>query len=65
MVEILSFLSGGIIGILGLYLGIKVKFQCEKGYIPKFKNHKPETQESIKLINEWLNGGNNNGTDNK
>ncbi len=65
MVEILSFLSGGIIGIFGLYLGIKVKIQCKKGYMPKLKNNKPETQESIKLINEWLNGGNNNGTDNK
>lgn len=58
MVEILCFLIGGIIGILGFYIGIKIQ------YIRNEKSKEPEVQENIKLINEWLNGGKDNGRNN-
>lgn len=59
MVEILCFLFGGIIGILGFYGGLKIQ------YIKAGKSKEPEVQENIKLINEWLNGGNDDGRNNK
>ncbi len=54
MVEIICFLTGGVTGIAGLSAGLLLRDEI----LSKKEKNKNQAGENFKLINEWLNGGN-------
>ncbi|MBR4950104.1 MAG: hypothetical protein IKZ25_04935 [Clostridia bacterium] len=53
MVEIICFLVGSVTGVAGLSAGLLLRDE-----ILSKKKNKNYSGENFKLINEWLNGGN-------